>query len=369
MNNTDKQYLDLVNLVLNEGEAKEDRTGVGTIGVFGHQMRFKMSEGFPLLTLKKTHHPAIVHELLWFLNSMPEQYNKYGNTNIKYLVDNNCNIWNEWAYECYTKHCSKMEEPDMDLLIEETQESRLRVMTQNEFIQRIKDDNAFALFWGELGPIYGRQWTAWENIGNDQSVSWINQIDVAINKIKTFPEDRGIIVSAWNVSQLGQMALRPCHTMFQFYAVKMSLDDKVKYMNKNYPLFNEFGWDLRDEEYLKEVEFEYQIPKYKLSLQLYQRSCDIGLGLPFNIASYALLLEMVAQVTGMVANEFIHTIGDAHIYSNHVEKLSWIKNREGFNLPKLQLNKKIKNITDFRFEDINIEDYQSGKGILLPVAV
>jgi thymidylate synthase len=366
MNNTDKQYLNLVNLVLNEGEAKEDRTGVGTIGVFGHQMRFKMSEGFPLLTLKKTHHPAIVHELLWFLNSMPEEYSKFGNTNIKYLVDNNCHIWNEWAYERYTKHCSTMEEPDMDLLVEETQESRLRVMTQNEFIQRIKDDNVFALFWGELGPIYGRQWTAWENIDNDQSVSWINQIDVAINKLKTFPEDRGIIVSAWNVSQLGQMALRPCHTMFQFYGVKMSLKEREEYYSKNFAVKMVC---IINEDYHHRFLDREGVPRYKLSLQLYQRSCDIGLGLPFNIASYALLLEMVAQVTGMVANEFIHTIGDAHIYSNHVEKLSWIKNREGFTLPKLHLNKKIKNITDFRFEDIRIEGYQSEKGIILPVAV
>jgi thymidylate synthase len=366
MNNTDKQYLDLVNLVLNEGEAKEDRTGVGTIGVFGHQMRFKMSEGFPLLTLKKTHHPAIVHELLWFLNSMPEQYKKYGNTNIKYLVDNNCNIWNEWSYECYTKHCSKMEEPDMDLLIEETQESRLRVMTQNEFIQRIKDDSAFALFWGELGPIYGRQWTAWENIGNDQSVSWINQIDVAINRLKEFPEDRGIIVSAWNVSQLGQMALRPCHTMFQFYAVKMSLSERFSLAPFE---VQSQKHSMMSPEALHKIMDDAGIQQYKLSLQLYQRSCDIGLGLPFNIASYALLLEMVAQVTGMVANEFIHTIGDAHIYKNHVEKISWIKNREGFSLPKLRLNKGIKNITDFRFEDISIEGYQSEKGIILPVAV
>jgi thymidylate synthase len=352
MNNTDKQYKDLVNLVLDTGSVKEDRTGVGTIGIFGHQMRFNLKEGFPLVTLKKTHYPAIIHELLWFLDSMPDKYAVFGNTNIKYLVDNNCHIWDEWSFERFNK-----EHPNK--------------FTQAEFIEEVRVNDEFALHWGDLGPIYGKQWVRWEKVSNTGSISWINQIQVAIDRLKEFPEDRGIIVSAWNVSQLGQMALRPCHTMFQFYAVKMSLEDKVKYMNNNYPLLNEFGWDLSDEEYLKEVEFKFQIPipKYKLSLQLYQRSCDIGLGLPFNIASYALLLEMVAQVTGMVANEFIHTIGDAHIYSNHVEKLQKINERESFELPKLILNRKIKNITDFRFDDIQIEDYQYNKGIILPVAV
>lgn len=263
-----KQYLDLLDRVLTEGIAKEDRTGTGTISVFGHQMRFNLQEGFPLLTTKKLHLKSIIYELLWFL---------HGDTNVKYLQDHDVRIWNEWADE-----------------------------------------------QGNLGPIYGHQWRSWP----DYDGGTIDQIAEAIDTIQYNPDSRRIIVSAWNVADLKKMKLPPCHAFFQFY-----------------------------------------VANGKLSLQLYQRSADIFLGVPFNIASYSLLLMMVAQVTGLEAGDFVHTLGDAHIYNNHLEQVKLQLTREPRLLPKMLINPAITNIFDFDYEDFTLTDYNPHPHIKGTVAV
>ena len=251
-----KQYTDLLERVLAEGAKKEDRTGTGTISVFGHQMRFNLEEGFPMLTTKKLHLKSIIHELLWFLK---------GDTNTAYLQEHGIRIWNEWADAS-----------------------------------------------GDLGHIYGYQWRSWP----DYKGGSIDQITEAVNTIKNNPDSRRIIVSAWNVGDLDNMNLPPCHAFFQFY-----------------------------------------VANGKLSLQLYQRSADIFLGVPFNIASYALLLQMMAQVTGLQAGEFIHTLGDAHIYLNHLDQVKLQLSRETRTLPTMVINPDIKDIFDFKFEDFTLEGY------------
>ncbi|MBR5240582.1 MAG: thymidylate synthase [Muribaculaceae bacterium] len=251
-----KQYLELLQRVLDEGVVKTDRTGTGTTSVFGHQMRFKMEDGFPLLTTKKLHLKSIIYELLWFLK---------GDTNAKYLQDNGVRIWNEWA------------DPD-----------------------------------GNLGHIYGYQWRSWP----DYNGGHIDQISEVVNTIKNNPDSRRIIVSSWNVADLGNMNLPPCHCFFQFY-----------------------------------------VADGKLSLQLYQRSADIFLGVPFNIASYALLLKMMAQVTGLKEGDFVHTLGDAHIYNNHMEQVQLQLTREPRALPQMKINPDVKDIFDFKFEDFELTDY------------
>lgn len=263
-----KQYHNLLLDILEYGHEKNDRTGTGTISIFGHQMRFNLAHGFPLLTTKKLHLKSIIHELLWFLK---------GDTNIGYLNHNGVKIWNEWA-----------------------------------------DEN------GNLGPIYGKQWIAWEN-GKDDS---INQIQQAIDQIKANPDSRRIIVSAWNVSDLPAMKLNPCHTLFQFY-----------------------------------------VSDGKLSCQLYQRSADAFLGVPFNIASYALLTMMVAQVCDLQLGDFVHTFGDAHIYKNHIDQVNLLLSREPRPLPTMKLNPQIKNIFDFKFEDFTLEGYDPHPAIKAEVAV
>jgi thymidylate synthase len=251
-----KQYLDLLDRILTEGTRKDDRTGTGTVSVFGHQMRFNLDDGFPCLTTKKLHLKSIIYELLWFLR---------GDTNVKYLQDHGVRIWNEWA-----------------------------------------DEN------GELGPVYGHQWRSWP----DYNGGTIDQIQQAVDLIKYNPDSRRIIVSAWNVAEVDRMKLPPCHSLFQFY-----------------------------------------VADGRLSLQLYQRSADTFLGVPFNIASYALLLQMMAQVTGLKAGDFVHTLGDAHIYLNHLEQVKLQLTREPRPLPKMRLNPDVKNIFDFQFEDFELTDY------------
>lgn len=251
-----KQYLDLLSHILNDGIEKSDRTGTGTISVFGHQMRFNLEEGFPLLTTKKLHLKSIIHELLWFLN---------GDTNVKYLQDNGIRIWNEWA-----------------------------------------DEN------GDLGHIYGYQWRSWPDYNGEH----IDQIQRVIRDIKNTPDSRRLIVSAWNVADLDNMNLPPCHILFQFY-----------------------------------------VANGRLSLQLYQRSADTFLGVPFNIASYSLLLMMVAQVTGLKPGDFVYTTADTHIYTNHIEQVKLQLTREPRPLPKMVINPDVKDIFSFKFEDFTLEDY------------
>ena len=281
-----KQYLDMCRYILEHGEDRPDRTGTGTRSVFGYQTRYDLREGFPLLTTKKMYLRPIAEELLWFIK---------GDTNIKYLVDRNVKIWNEWPYEDFKKS------------------EDFNGETLEEFVEKIKNDDEFAKKHGNLGPVYGAQWRNFNNEGTDQLMK-------LIDSLKNNPFSRRHIISAWNPSQVDEMALPPCHTLMQFY---VSSDKKY------------------------------------LSCQLYQRSADTFLGVPFNIASYALLTCMLAQVCGYEPKEFIHTIGDAHIYENHFDVVKTQIEREPLPLPHLVLNKDIDNLFDFKIEDIKLEGYQS----------
>ena len=263
-----KQYLNLLNHVKSNGIRKEDRTGTGTISVFGYQMRFDLNDGFPLLTTKKVHLKSVIHELLWFLS---------GDTNIKYLKDNDVSIWDEWA-----------------------------------------DEN------GNLGPVYGSQWRSWP-LSNGESIDQITQL---IDQIKNNPDSRRLIVSAWNVAEIENMKLPPCHAFFQFY-----------------------------------------VAENKLSCQLYQRSADIFLGVPFNISSYALLTQMIAQVCDLECGDFVHTLGDAHIYLNHLDQINEQLTRTPKKLPIIEINPKIKNIFDYKYDDFKLIDYNPDPLIKAPVAV
>ena len=262
------EYLQLLDNILQNGESKNDRTGTGTLSIFGYQMRFDLSKGFPLVTTKKLHIRSIVYELLWFLS---------GDTNIRYLNDNGVSIWNEWA-----------------------------------------DNN------GDLGPVYGKQWRSWSTPNNET----IDQISNLLVNIRKNPDSRRHIISAWNVSDVENMALPPCHCLFQFY-----------------------------------------VSNNKLSCHLYQRSADVFLGVPFNIASYALLTHMIAHVSNLKVGDFVHTFGDAHIYTNHIEQVKMQLQRKPMNLPKIELNNSINNLFDFQYEDIKIIDYESHPHIKAKVAV
>lgn len=287
-----KQYLDLARHIMEKGELKSDRTGTGTKSVFGYQMRFDLNDGFPLVTTKKTFLKGIIHELLWFIK---------GDTNIKYLVEHNVGIWNDWPYK---KFCGSTE---------------FKGETIKEFTEKIKSDDEFAKKWGDLGPVYGSQW---------RDFLGVDQIKYVINQIKNNPDSRRIVLSAWNPAELDKMTLPPCHTLIQFYVVNN-----------------------------------------KLSLQLYQRSGDVFLGVPFNIASYAIFLMMVAQVTNLIPHEFIHTLGDAHIYTNHFDQIKEQLSRVPRRLPILRLNPNVKSIEDFKFEDFELLDYDPYPPIKGAVAV
>lgn len=287
-----KQYIDLCRYILENGIKKEDRTGIGTISVFGYQMRFDLSKGFPLLTTKKVHLKSIIHELLWFIS---------GSVNIKYLVDNDVRIWNEWPYEIYKKSDDYQNE------------------TLEEFAKKIKEDDSFAKKYGNLGPVYGKQW---------RDFLGVDQLSNLISEIKSNPNSRRLIISAWNPKDVPNMALPPCHAFMQFYVING-----------------------------------------KLSCQLYQRSADVFLGVPFNIASYALLTMMIAQVCDLEVGEFIHTLGDAHIYLNHLEQINKQIKRSVRSLPKMVINKNVKSIFDFKYEDFTLENYNPHSGLKGKVAV
>jgi thymidylate synthase len=294
MNNIDKQYQDLLQDILDNGVEKKDRTGTGTISVFGRQIRHKMSEGFPLLTTKKMPWKSIVTELLWFLQ---------GNTNIKWLVDNGCNIWNGDAYKNY-----------LLLMIGNEPE---KILSMDDFIDKIKNDDKFAKKWGDLGPIYGKQWRSWgglQDLTNDNKPIYLDQIQNLINDLKTNPDSRRLIVNAWNVGELDQMILPPCHYGFQVYTRELSYDEKVEYARSLYG--KEDWWNINDERVIEIL----QSNKRAISLMWNQRSVDTFLGLPFNIASYGLLLEIIAKEVNMVPDELIGNLGDVHLYSNHIEQ-------------------------------------------------
>ena len=330
-NNTDKQYFELLNRILNKGNKKDDRTGTGTLSIFEHSMRFNMSEGFPLLTSKKMFTKGIIHELIWFLK---------GDTNIKYLIDNNVHIWDGDAYKNYKKRIHEQQEKDGI--------HGYTHLTKESFITRIKIDDDFAKKWGELGPIYGKQWRSWNNSEGKS----IDQIEDLINDLKNNPDSRRLIVSTWTVAEIDKMTLPPCHYGFQCYTRELNSLERWTLCK------NEI--DIEDPHLCSKLD-KLNIPTRALSLKWIQRSVDTFLGLPFNIASYALLLELLAKEVNMIADELIFSGGDVHLYINHIEQANDQLNRETFELPKLIL----KNISlnDLKFEDIEIIYYKSA-GVL-----
>jgi|688.fasta_scaffold145282_3 thymidylate synthase len=325
MNKLDKTYQDLLQDILDNGVVKQDRTGTGTISVFGRQIRHKMSEGFPLLTTKKMPFKTIVTELLWFLR---------GDTNIKFLVDNGCNIWNGDAYKNYINNPAYKAESVADLMGSQAGQL-VKCSTQEEFINKIKTDDEFAKKWGELGPIYGKQWRNWGRFEyegftqegsetlNNIDVNWkipTDQIQNLINDLKTNPDSRRLMVNAWNVGELDQMVLPPCHYGFQVYTRELSNEERLDWMRGNK---SKVILPMRD----PNIEFSmdewfrpYGVPKRAISLMWNQRSVDTFLGLPFNIASYGLLLEIIAKEVNMVPDQLIGNLGDVHLYSNHIEQ-------------------------------------------------
>lgn len=385
-----KQYVELVKRILNHGVVKKDRTGVGTISVSGHTMKFNLQEGFPLLWLKRTHFKALAYEMLWFIGVHRNQYpySYLDMTNIKYLVDHGVNIWNDWPYEKFYTHYTRLGFTDMipargikedeyesvkdDLITwEGNDENCILIPDHKMFANKIKNSLHFAAKWGNLGPVYGKQWRNWEvsklpkgrldeiieilysiSVGEasqeaagslmDQIIedkkqaTNIDQLQTVIETLKTNPWDRGIKISSWNVAELKDMALRPCHYDMQFLVTP-------------------------------------DTPNHKLTLILGIRSNDIGLGNPFNVAQYALLLTMISHLVDMVPFELIVNIGDAHIYSNHIHGMKEVLRRwetyEHFELPKLSITRKVENIDDFRFEDFKLENYKFHPFIKLPVAV
>ena len=300
-----EQYHALLQQILDHGVIKGDRTGTGTKSIFGHQSRYDLSAGFPLMTTKKVYMKGIIHELLWFIA---------GDTNITYLVRNGVNIWNEWPFQNYL-----IQQGLTDALPKHGQAWKEAL---KEFVERITTDDNFARKWGELGPVYGRQWRNFEGV---------DQLSKALDMIQNAPNSRRIIVSAWNPPEIDEMAkagLPPCHTLFQFY-----------------------------------------VANNKLSCQLYQRSADVFLGVPFNIASYALLTHMIAQVCGLEVGDFVHTLGDAHLYSNHIDQAKEQLSRDFRPLPSLRLNASVTDLFAFTFDDIAIEDYNPHPPIKAPIAV
>lgn len=309
--NPDELYLDLLEHILENGTTKTDRTGTGTKSIFGYQMRFDLSNGFPLLTTKKVPIKSIIHELLWFLR---------GDTNLKYLAENNVHIWDEWPYKAY------LIKNNLPVLDSNSEEWKIGI---KEFVEKIKNDEDFAKEYGDLGPIYGYQWRNWLTPNGEK----IDQIKNVIEQIKNTPDSRRMIVSAWNVSDIEEMAksgLPPCHTLFQFY-----------------------------------------VAGGRLSCQMYQRSCDTFLGLPFNIASYALLTMIIAQICNLEVGEFIWSGGDVHLYSNHFEqaKLQISRKDDIREIPKMKINKDKKKIEDFTIDDFELINYNPHEAIKAPIAV
>lgn len=300
-----KQYLDLMRHIRDTGVRKEDRTGTGTMSVFGYQMRFPLEEGFPLVTTKKVHLKSIIHELLWFIR---------GDTNIRYLVQNGVNIWNDWPFQSWLRETGQ--DQDFPMYTPEWREQ------MKLFVERVKADQPFAAQYGELGPVYGHQWRNFEGV---------DQLIQLVSDIQNNPDSRRLIVSAWNPKDVPVMAksgLPPCHTLFQFY-----------------------------------------VSEGRLSCQLYQRSADVLLGVPFNIASYALLTLMIAQVAGLRPGDFVHTFGDAHLYSNHLEQVEEQLSREPHSLPMMAINPSVKDLFSFQFDDFELQGYDPHPPISAPVAV
>ena len=374
MNSLDKQYQELLKTILEYGVDKKDRTGTGTKSIFGYTIRHNMKNGFPLLTTKKMYWKGIVTELLWFLR---------GDTNIKYLVDNGCHIWDSDAYKAFerwkqeTDAKIRKENPTIDF-------QPLEYESKEEFINKIKTDDEFAKKWGELGPVYGKQWRSWNNYfwehsgnepygegGNHLMNPPIDQISNLIEQLKTNPDSRRLMVNAWNVGELDQMTLPPCHYGFQVYTRELNLEERKSIAKEILPILKTFLGNQSEEGWIEQCE-KLNVPTRAISLMWNQRSVDTFLGLPFNIASYGLLLEIIAKEVNMVPDELIGNLGDVHLYKNHIEQAKEQINREPLKLPKLG---KIPNHWVFQdnwdsFEpsDITLDNYQSHPTIKAPLS-
>ena len=377
MNNLDKQYITLLQSILDYGVEKQDRTGTGTKSIFGYTIRHNMKDGFPLLTTKKMPFRLIATELLWFLR---------GDTNIKFLVDNNCHIWDGDAYKNYCKIVGSIEEPDYSVHVDDPNQNCTRLMTMEEFINKIKTDDEFAKKWGDLGPVYGKQWRSWgtgENvtIGHNGlhtlvGEKVIDQIANLINDLKTNPDSRRLMVTAWNPADLEASVLPPCHYGFQVYTRELSFDERRTLVMEGteYPFVRSSTNWTEDEikEGKRQLE-EANIPSRAISLMWNQRSVDTFLGLPFNIASYGLLLEIIAKTVNMVPDELIGNLGDTHLYLNHIEQAKEQIGRTSFELPTLKINSGNENWNLLTIDEIinsldvditfKIENYQSHEKI------
>ena len=319
----DERYQELLQTILDFGIEKKDRTGTGTKSIFGYTIRHDMTQGFPLLTTKKMAYKSMITELKWFLK---------GDTNIKYLVDNNCNIWNGDAYKQYSMYAGNLEEPDYDVHVEDVQENRVRILTEKEFVERIKTDDEFAEKWGELGPIYGKQWRSWSPVAGDINKGGKDQIANLIKELKTNPDSRRLMVSAWNVGELSEMTLPPCHYGFQIYTTELTLKERQE------EFCHRLGKDISFAKNLEHLDLDKDnVPKRKISLMWNQRSVDVFLGLPFNIASYALLLELIGREVNMIPDQLIGNLGDTHLYLNHLEQAKEQISREPNLLPEMQV--------------------------------
>ena len=355
MNNIDKQYQKLLQDIIHNGVEKKDRTGTGTISVFGRQIRHKMSEGFPLITTKKMAFKTMVTELLWFLR---------GDTNIKYLVDNGCHIWDGDAYKNYVSNYEKNEWTD-EFCRQNLKDcgDQWDIFDKEEFINKIKTDDEFAKKWGSLGKIYGYQWRSWGGklvtkrikeegkfpVSQNVIEGQIDQIANLISELKTNPDSRRLMVNAWNVGELDQMVLPPCHWGFQVYTRELSMSEKERWCRNNSD--------------------HSKCPRRAISLMWNQRSVDTGLGLSFNIASYSLLLMMIAKQVNMIPDELIGNLGDVHLYLNHIEPIKEQLTREPYELPTVKISDRVVNdISEYTLDDIILENYQSHPVIKMPLS-
>jgi len=397
MNKLDTQLKDLYQKILDKKRPKTDRTGIGTKSIFGHQMRVDLRDGFPLTTLRKIHIKSMIHEMLWFLESYDEKYNKFGNTNIRYLLENGVTFWTEWPYQDYKKRM-------LDDFNRNPKRKRLNILNQKDFEKRIIKDDDFALKYGDLGPVYGKQWLDFGGFDelveikqeyketNGQMklvdshgykkihISGLNQINKLIDDLIENPDSRRHLVTAWKPDEIDDMLLPPCHILYQCYTEILEMEERIEYCKENYTEEDIIaymdrndisGWSDIERNPLKQVKIldHFNVPERFLDLELYMRSNDVYLGQPYNIAGYSILLKMIAQVVNMVPREFILATGDTHLYTNSFEATEEILKREIYDLPELKMNKDIQNIKGFRYEDFELVDYKSHKNIKVEVAI